>query len=275
MDQSPISAGELLAWYADAGVDVCLQDEPQNHFNAPAPQSKTHTSEKPAPQKSQKDKGASSSTQEMRPEIATIPDAAAIQSATDLAASSQNIEDLKNKLEEFEGCNLRFNARSTVFAEGDPSSDLMIIGDLPDRDEDQQGIPFVGRSGTLLEKMLTSIGLDRTKVYLTTVLPWRPPGSRPPTPKEADICRPFIEKHIELVDPKYILILGSNASGILLNSKKGLPSLRGKWHQLEIAEKTYNVLPSFHPGYLLKQPSQKRLAWQDLLTIAGKMNESS
>ena len=150
---------------------------------------------------------------------------------------------------------------------------LMLIGEAPGRDEDRQGLPFVGRAGQLLDKMLSAIGLDRTNCYITNMIPWRPPGNRSPTPLEIELCRPFIERHVELVDPGIVILLGNVSTKALLGTTRGILSLRGTWSQYRPnSDMSIPALPTLHPAYLLRNPAQKRLAWQDFLSIRARLD---
>ena len=175
----------------------------------------------------------------------------------------------------FEGCNLRLSARNMVFADGNPAARIMLVGEAPGRDEDEQGLPFVGRYGQLLDRMLATIGLDRTKVYISNVIAWRPPGNRTPTPQETEICKPFIERHIELVQPDVLVLLGSASCKALMGASDGIVRLRGRWGSTAIGNREVDTLPMLHPAYLLRQPGQKALAWQDLLKLRLRLEEMS
>ena len=202
-----------------------------------------------------------------------IPDAGVVERARELATGAADLAALKAVVESFDGCNLKFTARSTVFADGNPQARIMLIGEAPGRDEDEQGLPFVGRSGQLLDKMLAAIGLDRTKVYITNVLPWRPPGNRTPTSAETDICLPFVERHIELVAPDLLVFVGGSSAKTMLRTTTGIMSLRGKWQQVSIGGREIPAMPCLHPAYLLRTPNHKALAWRDLLAIQAKLTE--
>ncbi|MDR0968678.1 MAG: uracil-DNA glycosylase [Holosporaceae bacterium] len=155
-------------------------------------------------------------------------------------------------------------ALNMVFGVGNENADILFLGEAPGAEEDKQGIPFVGQSGRLLDKMLAAVGLDRTKVYITNILPWRPPGNRTPTNQEIELFRPYVLKHIALVDPKAIICLGGTATKALLQTSEGIMRLRGKWARIDGV--SARILPTFHPAYLLRSPSQKREAWLDFLT---------
>lgn len=196
--------------------------------------------------------------------------------ARETAKSAKTLQDLKECLELFEGCSLKHTAMNTVFADGVPSSKVMVIGEAPGADEDRLGKPFVGLSGQLLDKMLASIGLSRQKnIYISNILPWRPPGNRQPTAGETSACLPFIERHIELIRPKIILLVGGTAGKTLLNSTEGIMKLRGHFLDYETQNEGFKALafPTFHPAYLLRSPGQKKYAWQDLLRLKHKLKE--
>ncbi|MFC6488003.1 uracil-DNA glycosylase, partial [Nitratireductor sp. GCM10026969] len=207
---------------------------------------------------------------------AAVPDEAQAARARELARQAGSLEELKAILAEFDGCNLKYTAKNLVFADGSPEADLMLVGEAPGRDEDLQGLPFVGRSGKLLDRMLAAIGRDRTSAYISNVIPWRPPGNRDPSPLETEICRPFIERHIELAHPKVLVTLGNPSTKLLLRTQTGIMRMRGNWavHTtpggLEIP-----TLPTLHPAYLLRNPAHKRLAWRDFLAIKAKLRELS
>jgi DNA polymerase len=172
----------------------------------------------------------------------------------------------------FGGCALSKTATQLVFADGTPGADLMIIGEAPGRDEDLEGRPFVGRSGQLLDRMLTAIGLSRSQVYIANVVPWRPPGNRKPTAAEAAICRPFLERQIILARPKLILLLGGAAVSGVLGLEEGIMRLRGQFYDLQVDNLAIPAFATFHPAYLLRASAEKRLAWRDFLTLKARLN---
>ena len=186
-----------------------------------------------------------------------------------------HIHQLKAALEGFEGCALRKSATNTVFADGNPESRILLIGEAPGRDEDIEGLPFVGRSGQLLNRMIAAIGLDRSKAYIANVIPWRPPGNRTPTPQETQICLPFIQRQIELVDPDILVTLGNPSTQTLLSTREGIMKTRGRWLTYDTGTRAIRAMATFHPAYLLRSPSYKRLAWQDLRAIAKALDSSS
>ncbi len=170
-------------------------------------------------------------------------------------------------LERFEGCALKATAKSTCVYRGATKAPVMIIGEAPGRDEDLEGRPFVGRAGQLLDRMLAAIDLDETNVHITNVVYWRPPGNRTPTPQETQICRPFLERQVELVDPQFILLLGGAAAKSVLDIGEGIMRLRGKWRDISLGGKQVRALATLHPAYLLRTPAAKRMAWRDFLAL--------
>ena len=189
--------------------------------------------------------------------------------ARQLAAEAGDLSALKTALERFDGCPLKATATNLVFADGNSESRVMLIGEGPGAQEDREGLPFVGASGQLLDRMLSFIGLDRTSVYITNVQFWRPPGNRTPTGNEIAACLPFVERHIELVDPAYLVLLGGISAKTLLGRSEGILRLRGHWRPYQHGgmARPIPALPTLHPAYLLRQPAQKRLAWRDLLSL--------
>ncbi len=205
---------------------------------------------------------------------AAIP-AQAVLEAREISAKAQNLDELKTALTAFDGCSLKKMAKNMCFADGNANSPLMLVGEAPGRDEDLAGVPFVGRAGQLLDKMLTAIELSRQNdVWITNTVYWRPPGNRNPTLSETEICRPFLERSIELIKPKIIVALGGAAAKNLLQTKSGIMRLRGKWHEAEIGGQNVQIMPTLHPAYLLRTPAAKKLAWHDLLMIRQKLGEN-
>ena len=188
--------------------------------------------------------------------------------AREAARSAASLEELRGILNGFEGCALRATATQLVFADGNPQGRVMFVGEAPGRDEDIEGLPFVGRSGKLLDRMIGAIGLDRSKAYIANVIPWRPPGNRTPTPQETQICLPFIQRQIELVDPDVLVTLGNPSTQTLLNTREGIMRTRGKWLDYDTGKRVIRAIATFHPAYLLRSPSYKRMSWQDLRAIA-------
>lgn len=262
---------ELLAFYLEAGVDCALLDEPPNRLLdpevAPPPADVPSSPEnRPAP----------ASTGMVRAPTAAPPAPdAAIASARDAARTAPTLEALRTLLETFDGCALKQTATRLVFADGNPQARIMFVGEAPGRDEDLEGVPFIGRSGKLLDRMMAAIGLDRTTAYIANVIPWRPPGNRDPSPQETQICLPFIKRQIELVDPDVLVCLGKPSSQAVLELKDGIMRTRGRWHNYDTGTRTIRAMATFHPAYLLRQPIYKRLAWQDLRAISKALNAAA
>ncbi len=263
-EPSPTVA-ELLAFYLEAGVDCALGEEPLDRLAEP------DLAPAPAPRDIPRTPIARPvMAAPMLSGLAEAPPAAdaAIASARELARTAPTLEVLRDLLEKFDGCALKSTASRLVFADGNPQARVMFVGEAPGRDEDIEGLPFVGRSGKLLDRMIAAIGLDRTKVYIANVIPWRPPGNRTPTPQETQICLPFIQRQIELVDPDVLVTLGNPSTQTLLGTREGIMRTRGKWFDYDTGTRSIRALPTFHPAYLLRSPSYKRMSWQDLRTIA-------
>ena len=198
----------------------------------------------------------------------------AIGAAMAAAAAANTLAELKAALEAFEGCALKRGATNTVFADGTPAGGVMFIGEAPGRDEDRIGKPFVGKAGQLLDKMLASIGLSRaTNCYITNVINWRPPDNRDPTPEEAAMCLPFLRRHIELVNPRVIVLLGAVAARHVMGITEGIMRSRGRWMEYRVADRMVPIMPTLHPAYLLRQPAHKKLAWRDLQAVAQKIEQ--
>ncbi len=184
-----------------------------------------------------------------------------------------SLVDLRARLDSLDDCPLKHTASNLCFADGNPGARVMIIGEVPGRDEDRMGVPFVGFAGQLLDKMLASIGLDRVSTYLTNILPWRPPGNRTPTAEEIVMLKPWLFRHVQLVNPDFILLLGGAAAKFVFCSQDGILKLRGKWRDTDFGDGVMRpTLASLHPTYLLRAPAQKRLAFDDLLMLASRLN---
>ena len=250
---------ELLSWYAEMGVTEALDDAPQNHFAA-AEQFPAAAGDAPRLKRS-----APLAVPPMAA-AATAPDDAAL-TARAMARDAATLEALKDAMSRFEGCALKATAKNLVFADGNPAARVMLVGEAPGADEDRAGLPFVGRSGQLLDRMLATIGLTRTEqVYIANLLPWRPPGNRTPTPQEVAICLPFIQRQIELVDPDILVCVG-RPSAMALLEVKSIMAARGRWLEYDSGNRRIPALPILHPAYLLRSPLDKRLAWRDLRTL--------
>jgi DNA polymerase len=198
----------------------------------------------------------------------------ALQSAWALAAAAMTVEELRRALEGFDGCGLKKTATNLVLGDGNPQARVILIGEAPGAEEDRQGLPFVGASGRLLDRMLGSIGLDRTQVYISNTVFWRPPGNRNPTTMEMAICMPFVERLIELVDPEILVALGGAAAKVLLAQNVGIGKLRGRWFAYSTPRlpRPVEATAIFHPAYLLRSATHKGEAWRDLLEIKRKLN---
>lgn len=205
-----------------------------------------------------------------RPFTAVAPDAATMAART-AAAKASSLEALRELLITFEGCGLKATAKDLCFYRGSPQARLMIIGEAPGRDEDIEGRPFVGKAGQLLDRMLGAIGLTEADVHITNIVYWRPPGNRTPTPQEAQVCRPFLERQIELVGPDLVLTLGGPATKAMLDVADGIMKVRGKWRQADLGGKTRRVMPTLHPAFLLRTPLAKRQAWRDLIAVKAAL----
>jgi uracil-DNA glycosylase len=261
------SLAALLRWYADMGVDMAVDDAPHDRFaEFGSPARVTESKPSPPPEVG----GASRETG--REQAATLPASTIEANAQQSAAAARNLAELRERLLRFEGCGLKATATQLVFGDGNPSAKIMFIGEAPGAEEDREGVPFVGRAGQLLDKMLASIGLDRSKVYIANIVPWRPPGNRTPTPLETAACLPFIRRQIELVDPNILVCLGAPSAQTLLGGKEGIMRMRGRWLPYACGDKEIRAIAMLHPAYLLRQPAQKKLAWQDLRMLAKEIN---
>ena len=268
-DPAPTIA-QLLAFYMEAGVDCALGDEPVNRLADPDLAAAPPPREAPAQPIARPVPAAPLLSGLAEPPPA--PDAA-IASARELARTAPTLEVLRELLEKFDGCALKSTASRLVFADGNPKARVMFVGEAPGRDEDIEGLPFVGRSGKLLDRMIAAIGLDRSKAYIANVIPWRPPGNRTPTPQETQICLPFIQRQIELVDPDVLVTLGNPSTQTLLSTHDGIMKTRGKWFDYDTGTRTIRAMATFHPAYLLRNPIEKRFVWRDLLAIKKALVE--
>jgi uracil-DNA glycosylase family 4 len=265
---SDTNPAALLAWYAEMGVDVALEEAPVDRFATRTETSRpTQTATGPAVDPAPPPRTPPPRTL-IAPATQTVtPIDETERAARATAKAAANLDELRAALDRFEGCGLRKTATQLVFADGNPQSRVMFVGEAPGRDEDIQGVPFVGRSGQLLDRMLAAIGLDRTQVYIANVVPWRPPGNRTPTPQETAACRPFTLRQIELVDPDFLICLGAPAAAELMNNTQGILKFRGQWRDFDTGTRTIKAMATLHPAYLLRQPLQKRLAWRDFLML--------
>jgi uracil-DNA glycosylase family 4 len=264
------AARELLAFYAQAGVDALVGEEPVDRLSAAA------ITREPVP-------AAPLAPQPLMPRTMPAPRPAAdnapaapeiaVMAAREAARSAASLVELREVLSKFEGCALRTTAKQLVFADGNPQGRVMFVGEAPGREEDLEGLPFVGRSGKLLDLMMAAISLNRTTAYIANIIPWRPPGNRTPTPQESQICLPFIQRQIELANPDILVCLGGPSAQTLLGVKEGIKRTRGKWFNFHTGTREIRSIATFHPAYLLRSPLEKRFAWRDFLAIKKALTE--
>ena len=261
------AARDLLDFYAETGVDALLGESPVDRFASTEPA-------EPAARSVQQVTPAAdlNSVARAAPAAPPAPDEAVMQ-ARSVAKNAKTLDELRAILDRFEGCALKSTASQLVFADGNPEARLMLVGEAPGREEDIEGLPFVGRSGKLLDRMLAAIGLDRTSVYIANIVPWRPPGNRTPTPQESQICLPFILRQIELADPDILVCLGGPSAQTLLGIREGITKTRGRWFAFETGKREIRAMPTFHPAFLLRSPLQKRFAWRDFLAIKEALDQ--
>lgn len=258
----------LLAWYVEMGVDEAVEETPVDRLVAPDANTTPTTPVVAVP-----DSPTPAGTGQFP--VAVPASGETANAARETAKSAKTLDELRDLLEKFDGCNLKLTATQLVFADGNPKARVMLVGEAPGRDEDIEGLPFVGRSGQLLDRMLAAIDLDRTSVYIANVVPWRPPGNRTPTPQETAICRPFIERQIELADPDFLICLGGAAAKELMNTSDGILRLRGQWREYDTGTRKIRTMATLHPAYLLRQPLQKRHAWRDFLALKVALEAAS
>lgn len=273
---------EALAFQLELGADEAIGEAPLDRFaesepaRDTAPTAAPATAPKGARPSPTPSARAGGSDPAAPPALPVRPPAEAWQGAVELARAATTLEELAEAMRRFEGSPLRLGARNLVFADGLPGARVMVIGEAPGSDEDRVGRPFVGRAGRLLDRMLAPIGLARTApapddaVYISNILPWRPPGNRTPSESEVLSFLPFVLRHVELAGPEYILALGATAAKALLGTSTGIKRLRGRWVRHQATGLA--LMPSFHPAYLLRQPADKRLAWRDLLSLRAALD---
>lgn len=278
----PPSLLDVALFYAEAGVDEAIGDQPVDRTVAPPPK----PAAKPQPGATvpaalTADRaaapglgtGVQAALAARAPQPVSLTAQAAESAAAGAARGCSTVAELEAAIRAFEGCGLKATATNTVIARGNPQAPLMIVGEAPGRDEDAQGLPFVGESGQLLDKMLKAIGRDESNVYISNMLFWRPPGNRDPSAEEIVACRPFIERLIELVQPKVLVCTGKFSTATLLGTTQGITRVRGRWHEYSKGGITVPAMPMLHPAYLLRQPGVKREAWHDMLELAAKLEE--
>ncbi len=264
---------QLLKWYVESGVDDALGHDPLDRLAPkPAPSARPAAAVPPAPGQGSATTGINAGTNRSG-SAELVSREETDRSARAAAANASSLTELRDALAAFEGCALKKTAKNLVFADGNPEGPLMIIGEAPGGQEDRQGVPFVGPAGKLLDLMLESIGLGRDQAYITNILPWRPPGNRSPTDAEIAACLPFVNRHIELVAPKILILVGGTAAKTLLNKTLGIMRLRGHWYTYESAHinTPIDTRAILHPAYLLRTPAQKRETWLDLLEIKHRL----
>jgi DNA polymerase len=268
----------LLRWYLEMGADEAIAETPQNRFEESPPSHPVPVPAAAAPSAAPQfsaPAAAPAAVAAVPPAVLTEAQGEGARSARLLAASAASVAELAARVAEFEGCSLKLTATNTVFADGNPTAPVMIIGEAPGAEEDRTGRPFVGRAGQLLDRMLAAIRLDRKAVLITNVIYWRPPGNRTPTQAEIASCLPFVLRHIALVRPKILVLAGATAAGALLPQGQGITRLRGRWFDLAIPglDRPVPTLPMFHPSFLLRTPERKREAWRDLLSLRGRLDQ--
>jgi DNA polymerase len=260
----PRAAESLLAFWADAGVEAAFEDAPVDRIaERPKPASKAARAPSPVPA------APAHAAAPAGPDVS-----AAIAEARRLAAGAKDLTELAAAIAAFDGCGLKFEgARQAVFSRGAADAPVMIIGEGPGAEEDQQGAPFVGRAGQLLDKMIAAAGLEG-RVFITNTVFWRPPGNRTPAPHEQAACAPFLERAIALVAPKFLLLVGGASAKSVLQRSEGILTLRGRWFDWRSNDGSIELpaLPTLHPAFLLRQPMAKKKAWQDLLTLAERLD---
>ena len=273
-DRAP-AARELLDFYMEAGVDALVGEAPADRLATARAETVTVDAAAPLPERQP--------VTRLQPSLLEAPLAAApvapapdlaLMAAREAARSAASLDELRAMLEKFEGCSLRTTAKHLVFADGNPQARVMFVGEAPGREEDLEGLPFVGRSGKLLDQMIAAIGLDRTSAYIANIIPWRPPGNRTPTPQESQICLPFILRQIELANPDVLVCLGGPSSQTLLGVKEGIKRTRGRWFNFHTGTREIRAIATFHPAYLLRSPLEKRFAWRDFLAIKKALDAS-
>lgn len=271
----PLNETELVAaldWYRAVGVDLAVGEEPVDRFAASAAAPR-RSSPVPPPA------GGTAAPRIVAPALQrggeTPPPAPAIITSLTadpaetraLAAAAPTLDALRAAMDAYEGCTLKKRATQLCFGDGNPEAGIMLVGEGPGEQEDQVGKPFVGRAGQLLDRMLAAIGLDRSKVYIANMVPWRPPGNRDPSPEELALCAPFLVRQVELVAPKFLVTLGNVPTKSLFQTGNGITRMRGQWKDLEIGSHRVRSLAMLHPAYLLRTPASKALAWRDMLSL--------
>jgi uracil-DNA glycosylase len=278
----PENALDILAFHREAGVDIALEDAPVDRFKESVSQGEqsrdpggreavvanpSRTTENRSVGAGSRGSGFAFREDGPKNSAAPVPPDAAALAAREAAKSAETLDELRESLSRFEGCALKNTAKNLVFADGNPKARVMFVGEAPGADEDREGLPFVGRSGKLLDRMMAAIGLDRTSAYIANIVPWRPPGNRTPTPQESAICLPFIRRQIELADPDILICLGKPSMQTLLGINDGIKASRGRWREYDTGKRTIKAMATFHPAYLLRTPGEKKFVWRDMLAL--------
>jgi DNA polymerase len=271
--QNNAELAAALDWYRAVGVDLAVGEDPVDRFAASAAAPR-RSNPIPPPASSPAPAPLIVAPVLQRPGEAPPPATAIVTSLTAdpaetraLAAAAPTLEALRATMNAYEGCTLKKRATQLVFSDGNPEASIMLVGEGPGEQEDLSGKPFVGRAGQLLDRMLAAIGLDRTKVYIANMVPWRPPGNRDPSPEELALCTPFLIRQVELVAPKFLVTLGNVPTKSLFQTGNGITRMRGQWKELEIGSHRVRSLATLHPAYLLRTPASKALAWRDMLSL--------
>ena len=271
----------MLAWQLDMGIDEALLDHPQvdavplrldQLLAVVAPAGDKDVSQTAMGGTALQPSEAVEMTNSALANSGAVPSKGKTNTDSSALAGITSLVDLQSAMARLDDCPLKHTASNLCFADGNPGARLMIIGEAPGRDEDRMGVPFVGADGQLLDKMIASIGLDRASVYLTNLLPWRPPGNRSPTDEETAMLLPWLFRHVQLAKPEFVLLLGGAAAKLVLGSHDGIMKLRGRWRDVDFGDGVARpVLASLHPAYLLRSPAQKRLAFEDLLLLTKRL----
>jgi DNA polymerase len=260
-ENRPLSDAEALAmleWYSAAGVDFAVADAPIDRFAASVV----------APPRARPVPVAETAAPPPAPMLNADPS-----ETRALAATARSLDELRTIMDAYEGCTLKKRATQLCFADGNPEAEIMLVGEGPGEQEDLQGKPFVGRAGQLLDRMLAAIGLDRTKVYIANMVPWRPPGNRDPTPEELALCAPFLHRQVELVAPRLLVTLGNVPTKALFETTMGITRVRGQWRDLVVGSHPVKALATLHPAFLLRTPGAKEQAWRDMLALKHAIAE--
>jgi uracil-DNA glycosylase len=267
-EDARLPARQILEWHIASGADEALDEAPHDRFAEGRAEREQRQKRAHAP-------AAGEVITMRRNEPTHFSAEAAQKSAEALAQSAETLEALREALQSFDGCALKTTATRLVFADGNPEARVMLIGEGPGAEEDREGLPFVGRAGQLLDRMLAAIGLARSAVYVANIVPWRPPGNRTPTAQEVAACLPFIRRQIALSKADYVVCLGATPSQALLNQKDGITRLRGRWFDLPVDGRMTRALATLHPAYLLRAPLNKRYAWRDFRDLRRVLDEKS